>query len=689
MIKKLITWMLVAALLLTAMPFPAFAATTTEIEAQIKATYQKALSRSGKSSFDGYCGDYVNWHLLVLGINKTNVAGHGKDQYDNYKDLTKSTGGYPITAYSAKNYTLKAALNKLTSNGTTDVYNILAGFQRTDSSPQYGHALFIHAIIDGIVYYSECYDCTINGKRYQEGGVIAITIDQMATYYGYWATFEGIIHFGTIYPSKMTLTNLEMPDILAQGTTPALNGTVKFHRTIDKLWVGIDEKGTTNHITQAQSEPKAYVCDLTKLLSGLNFKGLPTGAYTLKVRATGDGQEQQLYSQDFTVYPSKPTLTGLKMPVVMVEGTSPALKGQAAYYQTIDWLWVGVDTRGKQDHLIEAECDPGCRSCDITELLSELDFEDLPGGEYTLKVRATGGGREWQLYSQDFTVEASYMEAADVEFPDFMKPGEAPAIRGTIVSNHEITWVWAGVDSRDTGMTVTQAESEPNTYNYNLGKLAPELELAALEPGEYTYRVEGISGDDYYVLFEKDFTVFVPSEDRPFADVQEDTFFYEPVLWAVEDGITQGVSDITFAPAAGCNRAQVVTFLWRAEGSPEPAAYDHSFVDVPEGSFYEKAVLWAVENGITSGTDATHFDPAGFCNRAQAVTFLYRTFGAPNVEAAENPFGDVPDDTWYTVPVLWAVEQGITSGLNAECFGPNANCNRAQVVTFLYRAYID
>jgi hypothetical protein len=155
----------------------------------------------------------------------------------------------------------------------------------------------------------------------------------------------------------------------------------------------------------------------------------------------------------------------------------------------------------------------------------------------------------------------------------------------------------------------------------------------------------------------------------------------------VEKGITSGTSDTTFSPAASCNRAQAVTFLWAAAGKPEPTITEHSFVDVPKGSFCEKAVLWAVEKGITTGTDETHFSPLATCNRATIVTFLYKAFNSPEVSAAENPFEDVPDESWYTAPVLWAKEAGITSGTDATHFSPASLCNRAQMVTFLYSAY--
>ena len=176
--------------------------------------------------------------------------------------------------------------------------------------------------------------------------------------------------------------------------------------------------------------------------------------------------------------------------------------------------------------------------------------------------------------------------------------------------------------------------------------------------------------------------------ENPFADVPSDSFYYEPVMWAVANGVTNGTSATTFGPNDQCMRAHVVTFLWRAVGSPEPTRTDNPFMDVKETDFYYKAVMWALENGITSGMDATHFGPTAYCNRAQVVTFLYRTLGSPEVETTANPFSDVAPGSFYEKPVLWAVKNGITNGLSAAAFGPNAICNRAQIVTFLYRAFV-
>ena len=175
------------------------------------------------------------------------------------------------------------------------------------------------------------------------------------------------------------------------------------------------------------------------------------------------------------------------------------------------------------------------------------------------------------------------------------------------------------------------------------------------------------------------------TRENPFVDVPNDSFFLESVLWAVEKGITTGVDKTHFGPLTACNRAQVVTFLWRAAGSPEPTSNSNPFNDVAEGDFYYKAVLWAVENGITTGVDSTHFGPTTACNRAQVVTFLWRSQGSPESHAAVS-FTDVKAGEFYTSAVAWAVEEGVTTGIDTNTFGVTTVCNRAQVVTFLYRA---
>ncbi len=175
--------------------------------------------------------------------------------------------------------------------------------------------------------------------------------------------------------------------------------------------------------------------------------------------------------------------------------------------------------------------------------------------------------------------------------------------------------------------------------------------------------------------------------ENPFRDVPLDAFYEEPVLWALENGITTGATEDTFNPNSQCLRAHVVTFLHRAAEYPEPASTTNPFTDVKTTDFFYKPVLWAVEKGITNGVSATEFGSYAVCNRAAVVTFLWRAAGSPEPESASNPFTDVKTTDFFYKPVLWAVENGITNGLSATEFGPTAPCNRAQVVTFLYRAY--
>lgn len=169
-----------------------------------------------------------------------------------------------------------------------------------------------------------------------------------------------------------------------------------------------------------------------------------------------------------------------------------------------------------------------------------------------------------------------------------------------------------------------------------------------------------------------------------FDDVAADTYYADAVQWAVENGITVGTSATTFSPNAPCTRAQVVTFLWRAAGSPK-ASSSNPFTDVASGKYYYDAVLWAVEKGITVGTSATTFSPDTVCTRAQIVTFLYRYKGSPAVSGS-NTFGDVAADAYYATAVDWAVSAGVTVGTGNNTFSPSNDCTRAQTVTFLYRS---
>ena len=174
-----------------------------------------------------------------------------------------------------------------------------------------------------------------------------------------------------------------------------------------------------------------------------------------------------------------------------------------------------------------------------------------------------------------------------------------------------------------------------------------------------------------------------PEEEDPYGDVSKDSYYYDAVKWAAETGVTTGVGDGLFAPEWVCTRGQIVTFLWRASGSPAPKATELPFTDVAADAYYAQAVLWAVENGITNGTSEMTFSPDQTCTRAHAVAFLYRMSGSP--AAAGSTFSDVAADAYYSTAVAWAVEKGITNGTSGTTFSPDDTCTRGQIVTFLYR----
>lgn len=200
--------------------------------------------------------------------------------------------------------------------------------------------------------------------------------------------------------------------------------------------------------------------------------------------------------------------------------------------------------------------------------------------------------------------------------------------------------------------------------------------------GTYTFTMPASKVTVTVAFAEKKAEPIVP--EKLFADVSAEEYYYEAVKWASENGVTGGIGENLFGANLPCTRAQIVTFLWRAAGSPEPKGMS-GFVDVSADAYYAKAVAWAVEQGIVSGTSATTFNPDAVCTRAQSVAFLYRAFGEKVNKAAG--FSDVSADAYYADAVAWAVENGVASGIGGGLFAPDQNCARGQIVAFLYRAY--
>lgn len=250
-------------------------------------------------------------------------------------------------------------------------------------------------------------------------------------------------------------------------------------------------------------------------------------------------------------------------------------------------------------------------------------------------------------------------------------------------------------DGANYTVTVSGADADllsATFYSYEAGELEPARnetleQLPVTDDSSCTIFVPEDDYDDFYVE-DADGIVYYPGDDITplvnFTDVPAGAYYADAVKWAVAEGITSGTSPTTFSPNNGCTRAQMVTFLWRAAGCPEPESDYEPFRDVPKDAYYRKAVLWAAGEGITSGTSPTTFSPNATVTRAQTVTFLWRWEGEPEADQRSG-FRDVPTGQYYSEAVSWAVEAGITNGTGTTTFSPGQTCTRAQIVTFLWR----
>ena len=258
----------------------------------------------------------------------------------------------------------------------------------------------------------------------------------------------------------------------------------------------------------------------------------------------------------------------------------------------------------------------------------------------------------------------------------------SPSYSVTIPNKTENGTVTVNPKSASKGSTVTITAKPDSGYQLDdltvTDKNGKELKLTDKGNGKYTFTMPA-SKVEVNATFVKEV------ETSPFSDVSTSAYYYEAVKWAQEKGITGGIGNGLFGPNQPCTRAQIVTFLWRAAGSPEPKSMS-SFSDVSADSYYAKAVAWAVENGITTGTGDGKFSPDATCTREQAVAFLYRASGSPAVSGG-SAFSDVAANAYYADAVAWAEKNGVTGGIGGGLFGSGNTCTRAQIVTFLYRAY--
>ena len=317
---------------------------------------------------------------------------------------------------------------------------------------------------------------------------------------------------------------------------------------------------------------------------------------------------------------------------------------------------------------------------------TEIKLTATPNSGYHFK--------EWKVVKGGVTITDNKftMPAAEVEIKAIFEKNSSTGGGGggSSVTTYPITVksakngdVTASHKSASKGTTVTLTVDPDKGYVLDtltvLDGNNKDLKLTE-KNGKYTFTMPASK-----VTVEAMFKASAPTGKNPFVDVPAGSYYEDAVVWAVEKGITSGTSAVTFDPNGNCTRAQAVTFLWRAAGSPAPKTKVMPFTDVPSGSYYYDAVLWAMEQGITKGTSDTMFSPDATCTRAQIVTFLWRANGSPAV-SGNSAFTDVAADAYYAAAVTWAEKNDVTGGIGGGLFGSNNNCTRAQIVTFLYRA---
>ena len=355
-------------------------------------------------------------------------------------------------------------------------------------------------------------------------------------------------------------------------------------------------------------------------------------------------------------------------PTVSISATPDTLTGGGSVELTV----TGVPSEGA----VKVTCDNGI-SVTATET----------AGKYTAQLPNA---------TKDYNFTASYTAAEDGNYENAQSnackvsvtrrssgggssSGSSYAVSAPSAKNGDVT-VSPKNASKGDRVTITV---KPDS-GYEIGSVTVldskgnELKLTDKGEGKYTFTMPAGK-------VEVKATFVKAGETSPFVDVPADSYYFDAVKWAQKLGITNGKANGLFGSNDPCTRGQIVTFLWRAAGSPEPKGAASGMSDVVSGSYYEKAVAWAIENGITTGTTASTFSPDATCTRAQAVTFLARALNAKAASAAE--FSDVPTDSYFADAVAWAAANGVTEGIGGSLFGSDNDCTRGQIVTFLYRAY--
>ncbi len=376
MFKRLLCSVLALALTLLLIPMPVSAAApdASDLLQQITSVYRAALRATNHYSFHGYCGKMVNWQLYLMGIDTVVYGRNGNDEYDLYSSMDVTTGGYKVRSYPATRYTLKEALNAITENGTVDAYNLMVGFHWTHTAAggRYGHAMVIHGIVDGLVYFSESYSTSVNGQYYPEGAPIVCDIDTFCDYYSSWTRFEGVVYFGLksyaqvcdTYPAGMYAM---APKDLALYSEPCDPG--------------VYDAEPTDRILEAGSVVKIH-----------SILQTPEGAFWYEFRAKG--MTAYLPAEELVYHAAcldDVRTNDLHLPAALTAGNGYIVGGTVtADHSQIESVTVAVYPMGGSEAVFSGTLASGDKYVNLfcTELDNAMTFRQLSAGTYSIKVTA-------------------------------------------------------------------------------------------------------------------------------------------------------------------------------------------------------------------------------------------------------------------------------------------------------------
>ena len=617
-----------------------------------------------EKKYDGSTAAVVKPGALVGVVNSDDVSVAETLVSGTFNDKFVGTGkavtftGFTLTGSKASNYTLTQPTvtgNIIAADQTptiTDTARISRGGKTLDLSGLVSGAKgTVSFEISNGDAYATLSGSTLTTKN--DVGTVKITVkidavdlnsDGKPEYNAYTGTDAITVSVTLKETSTVTAAPTAIPDLVYKGSNQAL------------ITAGTATGGTLYY----------------KLNNGTYSKDLPTAknadTYTVYYKVVGDDDHEDSAEQSFTVTIRKAAVTiTARDKSAYVGGTVPDLPVEPVRDTdyTISEMYGSDTLEGNVTLTYDGTPDMSKAGSAVIKISGTLANDNYTityvDGKLTVNRRSSGGGSSSSNSSANTISTSGKSDNGSISTDKpTAKKGDTVTVTVTPQDGYKLDKLIV-TDSKGNTLTVTDKGDNKYTFTMPSSKVTVTPTFSRIEETK--------------------------PETSPFDDVTANDYFYDAVNWAANKGITGGVSSSLFAPEDGCTRAQIVTFLWRAAGSPEPKALS-SFADVPADAYYAKAVAWAVENGITVGTTAATFSPDDICIRAHGVTFLHRAAKA-TASAGASAFTDVADSAYYADAVKWATEQGITKGISSTLFGPDETCTRAQIVTFLWRLYQD